>query len=107
MRYSVNNKILRDVTRRIVASVNPRRVLLFGSAARGEMKSESDLDVLVIMRAPVHRRWTAQKIYRNLHGAGIAVDVVVATDQDIKQYGQKPGTVLNLALQEGVVLYDA
>ncbi|GAB4450360.1 MAG: nucleotidyltransferase domain-containing protein [Anaerolineales bacterium] len=107
MRYSVNNKILRDVTRRIVASVNPRRVLLFGSAARGEMKSESDLDVLVIMRAPVHRRRTAQKIYRNLHGAGIAVDVVVATDQDIKQYGQKPGTVLNLALQEGLVLYDA
>ncbi len=71
------------------------------------MTRDSDLDVLVVMRGPAHRRQTAQKIYRSLHGAGIAVDVLVATEKDVKQYGQRAGTVLKLALQEGRVLYEA
>ncbi|HEU4745501.1 MAG TPA: nucleotidyltransferase domain-containing protein [Anaerolineales bacterium] len=102
-----NNKLLDEVTRRIVASVKPQRVLLFGSAARGRMKKSSDFDVLVVMREPVHRRQTAQKIYRNLHGTGIAVDIVVATEEDVEKYGRRAGTILKSALQEGRVLYEA
>lgn len=101
-----NKKLLQEVTRRIVASVQPRRVLLFGSAARGRMNKDSDLDMLVVMRGSPHRRQTAQKIYRNLHGAGVSVDIVVATEQDIKEYGHRTGTVLKSALQEGRVLYE-
>jgi predicted nucleotidyltransferase len=101
-----NKKLLQEVTRRIVASVQPRRVLLFGSAARGRMNKNSDFDMFVVMRDPAHRRQTAQKIYRNLHGTGIAVDIVVATEQDIKEYGNRAGTFLKAALQEGQVLYE-
>ena len=102
-----NKKLLDEVTRRIVESVKPQRVLLFGSAARGRMSKNSDLDMLVIMREPVHRRQTAQKIYRNLHGTGIAIDIIVATEKDLKKYGQRAGTILKSALQEGRVLYEA
>ena len=102
-----NKKILEEVTRRIVASVGPQRVLLFGSAARGQMRKDSDLDMLVVMRKSVHRRQTAQKIYRNLHGTGIAVDIVVATEKDLEEYGGRAGTILKSALQEGRVLYEA
>jgi len=101
-----NKKLLDEVTRRIVASVKPQRVLLFGSAAQGRMNKDSDFDMLVIMREPVHRRQTAQKIYRNLHGTGIAVDIVVATEKDLEKYGQRAGTILKSALQEGRVLYE-
>jgi len=102
-----NKKILDEVTRRIVASVKPQRILLFGSAARGRMSKDSDLDMLMIMREPVRRRQTAQKIYRNLHGTGIAVDIVVAAEKDLEKYGQRAGTILRSALQEGLVLYEA
>jgi len=101
-----NKKLLEEVTRRIVASVKPRRVLLFGSAARGRMNRNSDFDVLVVMREQVHRRQTAQKIYRNLRGSGIAVDIVVATENDLKKYGKRAGTILKTALQEGRILYE-
>ena len=100
-------KLLDEITRRIVTSVRPRRVLLFGSAARRRMRKNSDFDILVVMRGPVHRRQTAQKIYRNLHGTGIAVDIVVATEKDLEQYGARAGTILKSALQEGRVLYEA
>ena len=101
------SRIKKEVPRRIVASVSPQRVLLFGSAARGKLSADSDLDVLVIMRGAVHRRQTAQKIYRDLQGVDAPVDVVVVTEEDIANYGDKPGTILRPALNEGQVLYDA
>ena len=100
-------QIKQEVTRRIVASVAPQRVLLFGSAVNGKLNPDSDLDVLVIMRGTVHRRQLAQKIYRDLYGVGAPVDVIVVTEADIANYGDKPGTILRPALAEGKVLYDA
>jgi predicted nucleotidyltransferase len=98
-------KIANEVTRRILETVQPQRVLLFGSSARGEYTKDSDLDVLVIVQGPVHRRNLAQKINHNLHGIGMPVDVVVATEEDVAQYGEKLGTILRPALKEGRVLY--
>lgn len=70
------------------------------------MTKDSDLDVLVIMRGSIHRRQTAQKIYRKLHGLGIAIDIVIATEADIKNFGNRNGSVLKPALQYGRVLYE-
>lgn len=98
-------KIAAEVTRRILETVQPQRVLLFGSSVRGKFTKDSDLDVLVIVRGPVHRRRLAQKITRNLRGVGAPVDIVVATEEDIAQYGDKLGTILRPALKEGQVLY--
>ena len=80
-------------------------MLLFGSVVRGQFTKDSDFDILVIVRGPVHRRQLAQKINRNLHGVGAPVDIVVATEEDIIQYGDKFGTILRPALMEGQVLY--
>ncbi len=99
--------ILNEIIQRVFRVVHPRRVVLFGSAARGQMGPDSDLDLLVIVRGPVHRRDLAQKIYRNLHGFSLPVDVVVATEQDIEQYGDSVGTILRPALREGEVIYEA
>lgn len=104
--HTPNPKQLEEITKRIVAVANPRRVLLFGSAVRGNFHQDSDLDMLVIVNAPVHRRRMAQSIYRNLHGVGIAVDIIVATPDDIQQYSQQNGSILKPALEEGRVLYE-
>jgi predicted nucleotidyltransferase len=49
-------EIVSEMVRRIVETAHPLRIILFGSAARGEMDENSDLDVLVIMPDGVHRR---------------------------------------------------
>ena len=100
-------KVVDEVTRRILSTVQPQRVLLFGSGARGEYNKDSDLDILVIMSEDVHRRKLAQKIYRSLRGLGAPVDVIVVTEDDVKNYGDKPGLILRPAIKEGQVLYDA
>lgn len=100
-------EILKEIISRIVAVAKPYQLILFGSAARGEMDVESDVDILVVVEDTPHRRALAGKIYRHLHGLGIPVDVVVATQDDIRQFGQKNGTILLPALREGVVIYEA
>ena len=98
--------VLDEVTRRIVATVNPQRILLFGSAARGIFTPNSDLDILVIVRGPVSWRTLTQKIYRNLHGILTPVDIVVVTEEDIEEHGQAIGSILRPALREGKVIYE-
>ena len=96
-----------ELVRRIVEAVHPRRVILFGSAARGEMGPHSDLDVLVIMPDGTHRRRTAQEVYRRMWGFGFAKDIVVVTESDVREYGTNPYTIIKNALQEGRELYHA
>jgi predicted nucleotidyltransferase len=96
-----------DLVRRIVEAAQPLRIVLFGSAARGEAGPYSDIDVLVVMPDGVHRRRTAQIIYRHLLGFGLPVDVVVATCEDMERYSHSPSLVYKEALKDGRELYAA
>ncbi len=98
--------VVNEIMRRIVATVQPERILLFGSVARGQSNADSDLDMLVVVRGPAHRRALAQEIYKNLHGILTPVDIVVATEQDIQKHGQAIGSILRPALKEGQVIYE-
>ena len=53
-RRTVDQKTLDDIIRRIVEVAHPEKILLFGSAARGEMGPNSDVDLLVI-KSGAHR----------------------------------------------------
>ncbi len=98
-------RALAEVIHRVVAVARPEKVILFGSAARGEWGPDSDLDLLVI-KSGVHRRRLAQAIYRNLVGVGFPVDVVVVTPEDVERYGDSIGLILEPALREGKVVYE-
>ena len=106
-RRKPDKQVLAELVRRIVASVNPVRIILFGSAARGTMSPHSDLDILVVMPDGIHRRQTVQAIHRRLLGMGVAKDIIVVTEEDVREYGDNPSLVLSPALKEGKELYHA
>ena len=106
MRTAVDADVLRAVIRRIVEVAQPDKIILFGSAARGEMGANSDLDLLVVKSGVPHRGRLMETIYENLWGVGQAVDVVVATPEDIERYRDAFCLVVNPALQEGRVVYE-
>jgi predicted nucleotidyltransferase len=103
----IDKSLIQEIIRRILSVVRPNRIILFGSAARGDAGASSDLDLLVIMPDGIHRRRTAQTIYRVLCGIGVAKDVVVVTESDVREYGDEPSLVLYPALREGKELYHA
>lgn len=102
-----DHELLRELVRRINEAVHPLKIILFGSAARGEMTANSDLDVLVIMPDGSHRRKTAQTIYTSLMGLGFAKDIIVGTQSDIHQYAADPYHVYKQALHEGKEIFNA
>ncbi len=99
--------LLDEIVRRTVEAVQPLRIILFGSAARSAMGPDSDLDLLVVVRDGVHRRKTAQTIYKSLRGLGFAKDVVVVTENDIEQFGNNPSLIIYPALNQGRDIYHA
>ena len=89
----------------IIKSVNPLQIILFGSAARGDTGEHSDIDLLVVMPEGVHRRRTAQKLYREIIGLGVPFDIVVATPQDLEKHKDNRGLIYKSALKEGIEIY--
>jgi predicted nucleotidyltransferase len=101
-----SGKTIQEVIRRVLEVVQPEKIILFGSAARGEAGSQSDLDILVVASCE-HRRRLAQQIYVNLIGVDVAVDVIVVKPEDLDRYRDSPSTVIEPALREGEVIYAA
>ena len=94
------------IIQRIVEVAKPEKIILFGSAARGSMGANSDVDLLVV-KAGVNRLDLMGEIYRNLHGVGEPVDIIVATPEDVERYRNSHSLVFAPALKEGRVVYAA
>ncbi|MBI2301850.1 MAG: nucleotidyltransferase domain-containing protein [Armatimonadetes bacterium] len=92
---------------RIVAEFAPLRIVLFGSQARGDTHSDSDVDLLVVMPDGSANWSTRVAIRRALSHFPVAKDIVVTTPEEIRRRGCLPGTVLQPALEEGRTLYES
>ncbi len=95
------------LVRRIVDAVHPEKIVLFGSAARGEMRAARDVDLLVIKAGDYHHIEMAQRIYAALGKRDFAVDITVATPEEVERYSDEYCLVLYPAMREGRVIYDA
>jgi len=99
--------VLAEVIRRIVAVAAPEKIVLFGSAARGEAGPDSDLDLLVIKAGEYRRLDVMAGISAELFGVGAAVDIVVVTPEDVDRYQDDFARVIAPAIHEGRVVYGA
>jgi len=97
---------LAEIVRRIVEVARPEKIILFGSAARGDMGPNGDVDLLVI-RDGGDALDLMTRIYGNLHGVGAAVDAIVATPADVERYKDSHALVFKSALREGRVIYES
>ena len=102
----LDQAVLDEIIRRIVAVARPEKIILFGSVARGQMGRHSDVDLLIVKNGPDRRR-TATTIYRHLHGVDAAVDVIVVTPDDVERYRDSHALIINPALREGRVVYES
>jgi predicted nucleotidyltransferase len=102
----VPERDLREIVRRIVDATHPDKIILFGSAARGAMRPNSDLDLLVIKAGDYHHRALTVDVLRALSGIEYPTDVVVATPQEVERYKDSYCLVIHPAIREGKVIYE-
>lgn len=99
---------LEQIVRRIVEVAHPQKIVLFGSRARGEHRSDSDLDLLVIQESSEPRWERTVSLYRALAGLSLGVDkdIVVYTPEEVEEWRDASLHFVTTALREGKVLYE-
>lgn len=99
---------LDEVVRRIVATLGPERVYLFGSRAREDVGPDSDYDLLVVVteaREPTHHQ--SQRAHASLWGMGISADILVWTRRRFEERLGVVASLPSLVVREGRLLYAA
>jgi len=100
-------EMLREAVRVLVEAAAPRRIILFGSAARGDATEASDFDFIVVERQVKSRRAEIVRLLEALEPTGIPADVLVASESFFEEWSRVPGNVLHEARREGKVVYEA
>jgi uncharacterized protein len=96
-----------DLLRPIVAYFNPRRIILFGSMARGDARPDSDFDLLVIVDDETPReKLTAQAGWESQRGYSGAADVIPCRESTYREELDIVGTLPRAAAREGIVVYE-
>lgn len=99
---------LPSVVERVVGRFDPRKVVLFGSLARGETNHDSDIDLLVVFD---HVEWENKReltveIRRALAHFPVPKDIIITDVDEIERRGHLVGPILRPALEEGRIVYE-
>lgn len=103
---SVDEALLGEITRRIVAACRPRRIVLFGSRARGDHRPDSDVDLFVEMETddpPAERDFKIRSLFPERRWG---LDLLVYTPRET---AARRGSLVSLVphvAAEGQVLYE-
>ena len=97
---------IEQITRKIVEAFHPRRVVMFGSRARGDHRSDSDLDLLIEMESDLPPRQRAMQVDWLFRDRLWPMDVVVYTPEEADRLRHSRNSLVGIAEREGKVLYE-
>ena len=97
------------IVRRVLEQADPVRIYVFGSAARGEARPDSDLDILVVEDGEFGRdrpRWRElSRIRRGLADIKGPKDVLLFSALEFDYWKDSPNHVIGDCVREGVLVY--
>ena len=109
MRRKALVQMLRDIVETTIRAVDPERIILFGSYARGDARPDSDLDLLVVERGPFDRDKTRcskiRRLRRALWDFPIPMNILVYTENEVAEWQDSVNHVIARSLREGKILY--
>ena len=107
---SVSEQLIESMVQAIVDEVEPRRVYLFGSYARGSQTADSDVDFLIVEDerfGPDRTRWSELKrIRKALRPFRVPKDVLVYSQDEFEKWERSINHIVGHAVREGKLLYE-
>ena len=97
--------LVERVVRRIARSVKPESVILFGSRASGNARTESDIDLVVVYSGPMTKRQVQIGIHKLFPNPHFSMDLFVLTPEELESQRSVPNTLAREVSQRGIVCY--
>jgi predicted nucleotidyltransferase len=103
----VDQSVLDEIVRRVLSVARPDRIILFGSAAGGQMTRDSDIDLLVVEPSLSNTHERRVEIRGAIGDVGYPVDIVVMRSERFERTKRLIGGIAHPANKFGRVLYEA
>jgi uncharacterized protein len=102
-----DESLIREIVRRVLSVARPDRIILFGSAATGKMTKDSDIDLLVLEKAPGNRLQRSVEILDALDEIEYPFDVIVMATERFERTKRWIGGIAYPANKYGRVIYES
>ena len=99
-----NNEILKFIKETVNELLPGNKILLFGSRARDDFKSDSDFDFMIITRkkyTPENKRDYRAQLRKKFAKYKIATDTIIQSEEEINVKNDIPGHIVMEAVLEG------
>ena len=102
----IDEGLARKIVGRILSVATPTRIVVFGSAARGHVTTDSDIDLLVLQDGTCDLRAERTRIRQVLRGLERPFDIIVMATERFEETKDIVGGVAYPASRHGTVVYE-
>ena len=99
------DRVVREVVERIVESVKPDKVILFGSRASGQACPDSDIDLVVVYAGPKSKHELEVGIHKLFRNPSFSMDVFVMTPEELEAQKTVANSLAREITERGLVCY--
>jgi len=100
-----SNKIVKRFINLIIKKFNLKKIIIFGSFARGDYHKRSDLDLVIIGEFKERFIDRIGKIME-LNESDLEIDVMVYTEEEFQKMIKERRPFIEQVLDEGIVVYE-
>ena len=102
----IDELVLNEVVRRVLAVAKPDRIILFGSAATGQMTKDSDIDLLIVESTAENRHAESVAITDAIGDVRFPVDVKIISSERFEATKNIIGGIAYAAHKYGRILSE-
>lgn len=99
-------KKITEAVKLLSQASHAKKIILFGSYARGDMTPDSDIDFLVIEESVPDRFAEMVRLQRLMSPLRLPAEIVVTSEAHFQKWCTTPGNLYYEAAIEGKILYE-
>ena len=103
----IDDALIDEIVRRVLSVAKPDKIILFGSAATGQMTRDSDIDLSVVDPEPIDQREEYVRIRHALGDLGYPFDILFISTDWFEASKNVIGGIAYPANKYGKVIHDA